>query len=48
MDNLLQAVKLYKDNDLLKKLEHDYILTDNAEEKKALKIAIINLKNKEK
>ena len=48
MNNLINAIKLYSNDDKIKKLEIDYILSDNKQEKQALKISIINLKLQDK
>ena len=46
MTHLDKAIFLYRD-DRLKKLEIDYTLADDKQEKQALKIAILNLKEKQ-
>ena len=43
MNNLTTAIQLYN-NDRIKKLKIDYKLTEDKQEKQALKIAILNLK----
>ena len=48
MNNLINAIKLYSNDNKIKKLEMDYILSDNKQEKQALKISIINLKLQDK
>ena len=48
MNNLNNAIKLYSNDDKIKKLEIDYILTENKKEKQALKLSIINLKLQDK
>jgi hypothetical protein len=43
---LNHAVQLYKDdNVIIKKVKIEYILSDDTQEKKALKVALINLKH---
>jgi len=47
MTHLDRAVSLYRDDTKLKKLEVEYTLTEDKQEKQALKIAILNLREKQ-
>jgi len=47
MNNLNNAIQLYND-ERIKKLKIDYILSEDKKEKQALKLSVINLKLQDK
>jgi hypothetical protein len=48
MEHLNRAISLYREDLRIRKLEIDYTLSDDKQEKQALKVAIINLKQENK
>ena len=45
MDNLNHALNLYRDDNRIRTLRIDYILSDDESEKRALRMAILKLKD---
>jgi hypothetical protein len=43
MTNLDRAISLYQDNDIIKKLVIDYALSEDRQEKLAIKLSLLNL-----